>query len=143
MPKILRIIAMFFTLALMCAQVAVQASSNPASTLVFTELANAPPGHTQMAIVNTNELQVVDQQAVRQPIICQQIARGVSVPYLGLINKDLLYIDVQRLKCNKYYTTCRIDNMLRQRLSNRTGILQNTNEFATDLGVRYTSSVSA
>ena len=138
MSRLLRIIAMFFTLALMCAQVAVQASCNPASTLVFTQLANAPPGHTQMAIVNTNEFQVVDQL-----IICQQIARGVSVPYLGLINKDLLYIDIQRLKCNKYYATCRTDNMLLQRLSNRTGILQNTNEFATDLGVRYTSSVSA
>jgi hypothetical protein len=136
MPKLLRIIAVFFTLALMCAQVAVQASTNPSSTIVFTELANAPPGHVQIAIVMTDNFQIADQ-----PVVCQQIARGVSVPYRGLINEYLKYNYIIKFTCNRYYTISQTDYTPRLMAGIRTERV--TTRFATDLGVRYTSSVLA
>jgi hypothetical protein len=137
MPKLLRIIAVFFTLALMCAQVAVQASTNPSSTMVFTELANAPPGHTQIAIVMENNI----SQVVDQPIICQQIERGVSVPYRGLINEYLKYNYRINFTCNRYYAISTTEYEPQLMPGFRTERL--TNRFATDLGVRYASSVLA
>lgn len=136
MPKLLRIIAVFFTLALMCAQVAVQASTNPSSTMVFTELANAPPGQTQIAIVMTDNFQIVDQ-----PAVCQQIARGVSVPYRGLINEYLKYNYIVKFTCNRYYAISHPGSVPSLMEGFRTERV--TTRFATDLGVRYASSVLA
>lgn len=63
------------------------------------------------------------------------IDRGVSVPYKGLINQEIMiYNEVEKFQCNTYYTIERID----LKLPTLTGFEDNPDKypFASDLGLR-------
>lgn len=128
---------MFFVMAMLFAMASVQGSVIPASRLVQTELMNSPPGQHIIVIAMTNNFQLISQ-----PIVSYQIDRGVSVPYRGLIINDAITTSINKeLPGYLTYFQPRINNKLTLRHGYPT--LNSVNQFATDLGVRYTSSVLA
>lgn len=99
-PNCWRLMAMFFTMALLFAMGTIQGNEVPALRQVQTELMNSPPGQTMIIIAVENNRLVVNEL-----LVSYQIARGVSVPYRGLITNNAInsYI-LQDFKCYLYYT---------------------------------------
>jgi len=91
---------MFFTMALLFAMGTIQGNERSAERLIQTELMNSPPGQTMIIIAVENNRLVVNEL-----LVSYQIARGVSVPYRGLITSDAVntYIS-QDFKCYLYYS---------------------------------------
>ena len=91
---------MFFTMALLFAMGTIQGNERSAERLIQTELMNSPPGQTMIIIAVENNRLVVNEL-----FVSYQIARGVSVPYRGLITSDAVntYIS-QDFKCYLYYS---------------------------------------
>lgn len=99
-PNCWRLMAMFFTMALMFAMGQIQGNERSAERLIQTELMNSPPGQTMIIIAVENNRLVVNEL-----MVSYQIARGVSVPYRGLIASDAINTDIsQDFKCYLYYT---------------------------------------
>lgn len=129
-PNSWRLIAMFFTMALLFAMGTIQGNERPAERLVQTELMNSPPGQIMIIIAVENNRLVVNYL-----LVSYQIARGVAVPYRGLIARDAINTIIsQSFECNLYYTITQTEYQPRLLAGFRTEI--NKYPLAFDLGVR-------
>ena len=143
-PNSWKLLAMFFAMAMLSALGSVNVTSASVERPGEMSYVNHPPGHAVIAITLTENLQITNQMKIDQPCISYQVERGVSVPYRGLMNDVAIYNVNDNQKpvfciLNKYYCQTSTDanlNTIRQ------GVNVATSNFAADLGVRYTSSVS-
>ena len=133
-PNCWRLMAMFFTMALLFAMGTIQGNERSAERLIQTELMNSPPGQTMIIIAVENNRLVVNEL-----LVSYQVARGVSVPYRGLITNDAIntYIS-QDFKCYLYYSISPTETQPRLLAGFRTEI--DKYPFATDLGDRQSQA---
>ena len=125
---------MFFTMALLFAMGTIQGNERSAERLIQTELMNSPPVQTMIIIAVENNRLVVNEL-----FVSYQIARGVSVPYRGLITSDAINTNIsQDFKCNLYYTITPTETQPRLLAGFRTKI--DKYPFATDLGDRQSQA---
>ena len=143
-PNSWRLLAMFFAMAMLFVLGSINVTSASVERPGEMSYVNLPPGHDIIAISLTENLQIVDR-----PVESYLIARGVSVPYRGLMNDVAIYNvnDNQKpIWCllQRYYCQTRPGPNLNTIGLNkhRQGVNVAISNFAADLGVRYTSSVT-
>jgi len=138
-PNSWRLLSIFFAMVMLFALGSVEVSGCSIDRSDPVSFVNLPPGQDIIAITVIENAQINNQ-----PEIVYQIARGVSVPDKGLISPVAIYNVNENQKpvfciLNRYYcqsmTGPDIDTLPK-------GINVATSNFAADLGVRYTSSVS-
>ena len=148
-PNSWRLLTIFFAMAMLFALGSVDVKSASIDRSDAITFVNLPPGQEIIAITVIENLQIIDQMKIDQPSETYQIARGVSVPYRGLMNDVAIYNvnDNQKpIWCllQRYYCQTRPGPNLNTIGLNkhRQGVNVAISNFAADLGVRYTSSVT-
>lgn len=133
-PNSWRLLSIFFAMAMLFALGSVSIVSASVDKTDQEMFVNLPPGQEIIAITLIENLQIIDQASETY-----LIARGVSVPYKGLIKDVEIYNSITDFQCNICYTISKVD--LKPDILN--GFRQEIDKypFAGDLGLRYAPSV--
>lgn len=133
-----KLLAMFFAMAMLFALGSVNVTSASVERPGEMSYVNHPPGQSVIAITLTQNLQITNQMKIDQPCISYQVERGVSVPYLGLQKQEIIIYKEAQFLNNEYTKVIRHDLQSLNVISNE-GI--SNIEYASDLGIRYASSI--